>query len=555
MGGSMTTYDGIIIGGGPNGLTTAAYMARAGLKVLVLERRMEIGGGLATEKVTIPGWIHNTHAVYHMMVDYAPVFQDLGLIDAYRLDFVQPELVMTMPLSDGRAVCLYGDPERTAQNFAHFSKADADAYLAMHAEYTELTRTFLAPATYEKPHPAIQAVEHLQKTDIGRKVNELSEQTPRQIVNSWFENEHIRGLMLYAACFWGLDYDLEGLGYLVPLMLERASNYRLLRGGSHQLSNRLSKDIYAHGGMILGSQLIKRFVIEDGRATGVELEDGTIYKASKFVASSLDPAQTFLEYVGEQHLEEEFVIRTKDWEWDTWSLNGVHLALAEPPDFLAAKWNPDVNEALVHVLGYDTDEDVIDHWDAIFDGELLPDAGFNACFPSVHDPYQAPPGGASGLLSEHAPYELYDGGAEAWYRVREEHAQELLATLRTYAPNMTEDNIVWKYLSTPKDVANKFRTMVKGSIKHGAYKPLQMGYLRPNEECSHNRTPIEGLYVCGASVFPGGMVTFGPGYCAANTLAEDLGLDKWWTEPEHMRRARQLGTLEPLPYGSVPELR
>jgi phytoene dehydrogenase-like protein len=354
--------------------------------------------------------------------------------------------------------------------------------------------------------------------------------------------------MLYAACFWGLDYDLEGVGFLVPLMLERASNYQLLKGGSHQLSNRLSKDIYAHGGMILGSQLIKRFVIEGGRAVGVELEDGTVYRASKFVASSLDPHQTFLEYVGQEHLDEDFVTRIKDWEWDTWSLNGVHLALEVPPDFTAARWNPDVNNAFVYVLGYDTDEDVIDHYDAIFAGELLADAGFNACFPSVHDSYQAPPGKASALLSEHAPFKLYDGGSEAWYRIREEHANELQATLRSYAPNMTEDNIVWRYLSTPKDVENKFRNMVHGSIKHGAYKPLQMGYLRPNEDCSHNRTPIEGLYVCGASVFPGGMVTFGPGYCAALTLAEDLGIEKWWQEPAHVTRARELKLLDPEPY-------
>ena len=85
--------------------------------------------------------------------------------------------------------------------------------------------------------------------------------------------------------------------------------------------------------------------------------------------------------------------------------------------------------------------------------------------------------------------------------------------------------------------------MVKGSIKHGAYKPLQMGYLRPNEECSHNQTPIDGLYLCGASVFPGGMVTFGPGYCAANQLADDLAVEKWWSEPEHMAAARAKGML------------
>ncbi len=371
---------------------------------------MEIGGGLATEKVTIPGWIHNTHAVYHMMVDYAPVFQDLELISRYKLDFVQPELSMTMPLSDGRAVCLYDDPKKTAENFAIFSKADAEAYLEMNAHFTKLVDDFIAPATYAEAHPPMEQLANLQKTEIGREVQAIQEKTPLEIVDRWFENEHIKGLMLYAACFWGLDYDLEGLGFLVPLMIERAAKYRLLKGGSHQLSNRLSKDIYAHGGMIFGSQLIKRIIIDDGRATGVELEDGTVHTASKFVASSLNPHQTFLDYVGEQHLDSNFVTRIKDWQWDTWSHNGVHLALSEPPDFISAKFNPDVNNAFVHILGYDSHEDMIDHWDAIHDGELLPEAGFNACFPSVHDPYQAPAGKATGLLSEHAPYELFDGG-------------------------------------------------------------------------------------------------------------------------------------------------
>ena len=259
--------------------------------------------GLATEKVTIPGWIHNTHAVYHMMVDYAPVFQDLELISRYKLDFVKPELSMTMPLSDGRAVCLYDDPQKTAENFAVFSKADAEAYLEMNAHFTKLVDNFIAPATYAEAHPPMEQLANLQKTEIGREVQAIQEKTPLEIVDRWFENEHIKGLMLYAACFWGLDYDLEGLGFLVPLMIERAAKYRLLKGGSHQLSNRLSKDIYAHGGMILGSQLIKRIIIDDGRATGVELEDGTVHTATKFVASSLDPHQTFLDYVGEQHLD------------------------------------------------------------------------------------------------------------------------------------------------------------------------------------------------------------------------------------------------------------
>ena len=112
-----------------------------------------------------------------------------------------------------------------------------------------------------------------------------------------------------------------------------------------------------------------------------------------------------------------------------------------------------------------------------------------------------------------------------------------------YAPNLTDEHILWHYITTPLDIGNKFADMVNGSYKQGAYLPLQMGYLRPNEECSQHATPVERLYVCGASTFPGGLITFGPGYNAANKIAEDLGLERWWSEPECVRKAKAKGTL------------
>jgi phytoene dehydrogenase-like protein len=115
--------------------------------------------------------------------------------------------------------------------------------------------------------------------------------------------------------------------------------------------------------------------------------------------------------------------------------------------------------------------------------------------------------------------------------------------LRTFAPNVNGDSILWHYITTPLDIGNKFANMVNGSYKHGAYLPLQMGYLRPNEECSQHATPIRKLYVCGASTFPGGLVTFGPGYNAACRIADDLGIERWWPEPECVARAKAKGTL------------
>jgi phytoene dehydrogenase-like protein len=538
----MAEHDGIIIGAGPNGLTVGAYLAKAGLKILLLDRRYEIGGGLATEMVTIPGFLHNTHAVYMPMVDYAPPTKDLKLDEVYDLKFVHPPLGMAMPFADGSSLCLYSDVDKSCESIAQFSPKDAETYRQVYHEFNTLVEEFLAPATFHMPMPAFEQVVKLQSTETGRKVSEFTEKTPQQIVEELFEHDKVRTILLYAACMWGLEYDLEGLGYLVPLMINRATNYRLVVGGSHHLAHLMYKFIYRNGGRALGSQLVKRIIVEDGTATGVEMEDGTVHKA-KFVASSLDPYQTFLTLVGEEHLDDHFVLRVNDWKWEWDSLFVVHFALDKAPQFTAASSNPDLERAFIHVVGYESEQDLINHWEAVRKGELMEGAGFNCCFPSVHDSKQAPPGRHTGLVSQFAPYRLAEGGAEAWYRIREEHAERCVATLRQYAPNMTEDNILWHYITTPLDIENKFPDMGEGSIKQGGYLPLQMGFLRPNEECSQYATPIKNLYVCGASNFPGGLITFGPGYNAANRIAEDLGVEKWWEKPQIVARAEEQGLL------------
>ncbi|MEW6113761.1 MAG: NAD(P)/FAD-dependent oxidoreductase [Thermodesulfobacteriota bacterium] len=537
-------YDGIIIGAGPNGLTVAAYLAKAGLKILLLERRFEAGGGLATEQVTLPGFLHNTHAVYMPMVDYAPPLVDFNdyLTKDYDLEFAFPSPVMAMPFEDGTSLCLYQDTNKTCESIARFSNKDADTYRGIAERYRVLTEDFLGPATYERAKPAFEQLVTLQATDVGREISEITEKTPLDIVNDLFENDRVRCLFLYLSCMWGLHHDLEGVSYLVPLLINRAVNYRLVKGGSHHLAHLFTKVLYRHGGMIISPVKVKRIVIEGGKATGVELEDGTLYKASKFVASSLDPYQTFLQLVGPQNLEERFVTRTNDWKWEITSLFHVHLALDEAPQFDAAKSNPDLNNALITVLGYETEESLVRHYEAIHRGELYP-GGFNCCFPSLHDPKQAPSGKHTALISLHAPHDLKDGGPERWYRIREHEAGRCIELLKKYVPNITDEKILWHYITTPLDIGNKFADMVKGSYKQGQYHPLQMGYLRPNEDCSHYATPIERLYVCGASTFPGGLITFGPGYNAANKIAEDLGIERWWPEPECVRKAKAKGTL------------
>lgn len=539
-------YDVVIIGAGPNGLAAGGYLAKAGLKVVILDRRLELGGGLVTELVTtVDRFLHNTHAVYMMMVDYAPIYKDLQLEELYNLKHIYPPLQFAMPFADGSCLCLYSDVDKTCKSIAKFSKKDADAYRKAFTKYARYMEEFIAPATYFPAAPTLDLAAKLEKTDIGREITALSEKSPKEVVDELFENERVKALMLYCICMWGADPEQTGVGYLIPLYFNRVANYRLAEGGTHMVAQALYKGILDNGGVTLGSQRVKRILIKDGRAKGVETEDGRTYEAEKAVISTIDTHQTFLRLVGEENLDKEFVESTKVWMWEHWSLLGIHLALLEPPDFTAAKSDPEVNKAFVYVLGYETSHDFINHYRRIGKCEVDGKAGFNCCFPSVHDPSQAPAGRHTGLISQMAPYELKDGGAERWYsyRFREEQAQRGISILRKYAPNMTEDKIRLTHVETPLDVENKFADMVHGSIKQGQYHPLQMGYMRPNDQCSTQRSPIKGLYMGGACTYPGGTVIFGPGYLVANAVAEDLGIKKWWPEPKIVTKARQKGLL------------
>jgi len=419
-------YDVIIIGSGPNGLAIGAYLSRAGQRVLLIEKRFEAGGGLVTEQITLPDYYHNTHAIYKMMVDYAPVYKDFALEEKYGVKHIWPEVQVAMPFSDGRSLCIHRDVEKSCQSIAQFSQKDADM------------------------------------TELGSELAEYAEKTPEEIVCELFEEEHVRTLMLYMACHWGLEYDQTGVSYMVPIYLNRMANYRITAGGSHRVSNALLKSIFEHGGQIRTGAQIARIIMEGGEARGVELTDGTQYLADKAVVSTIDIKQTFVEYVGEDNLDPDLAGMIGMWEWEEWSLCNVHLALAEPPKFTAAEADPDVSRALIYVLGYESLDDLMAHWDAMRDGELPDGAGCNACFPSVHDPFQAPPGRATGLLSQMAPFELADGGSERWLKhpMREEIVQRQTALLQRYAPNLADGKVLWTYLTTPADIQNKFANMV-----------------------------------------------------------------------------------------------
>jgi len=536
-------FDFIILGAGPNGLAIAAYLSKAGQRVLLLEKRLEEGGGLMTEQVTLPDFYHNTHALYMMMADMAPVYEDFEFETRWDVHHVFPDLQVALPTRDGRCLCFYRDVDKTCQSIAQFSDKDARAYRTMHGRYDQMMRKILGPQTYVPMDPAPLMAHKAQLTALGRELSELAEMTPQEIICGMYENDVVRTALLYMGTHWGLDYAQSGVSYMVPIYLNRMVNYQLTRGGSHRVSNALYKSIFAHQGQIRQSVRIKRILVERGEARGVLLEDGREYLAEKAVVSTLNPHQTFLDYVGRENLEQDFVDMVENYMWEKWSLNNLHLALNDVPHFKAADHNPDIDKALFYILGFEGMKELTDYYDAITIGDLPERFGLTCTFPSVHDSYQAPAGKATAYISQMAPYDLRDGGKDRWYKrdFRAARAEQMIELVSRYTTNTDKSRILKSYMTTPVDIENKYATMVKGGYKHGAYHPLQMGYLRPNQDCSQYRTRIKNLYGGGASVAPGGMIIWGPGYNCANAVAEDYGIEKWWQQPEMVRSAIEQG--------------
>jgi len=457
-----------------------------------------------------------------MMADYAPPYQDLDLEKSYNLQHIYPPLQFAMPLRDGRCLRLYSDVEKTCKSIANFSKEDADAYRNMALKYKGYVDDFLAPATYVQTKSTIEQAVTMERTPLGREITEHSPKSPKQQITELFKDKYVQALMLHNVCMWGLDPEVEGIGYLVPLDLNRMTNYRICVTGTHTLAQALIKVILENGGLQLTSQYLKRIIIKDRAAAGVEREDGTVFEATKAVISTLDQTQTFLKLVGPQYLDKDFVESVENWRWEHWSLLGVHCVFDEPPNFAAARKDPEVNKALIYVLGYESPEDVVNEYKGIGEGKM--GDGFYCSFPSVIDPLQSHHGKCIGSIYKMAPFDI-QGKSDKWYshKFKEEQAQRLLTKLGEYAPNITPETIRSVYVSTPLDIQNKFPDMVKGSIKQGEYHPLQMGYMRPNEYC--------------------GTVLLGAGYLTAEAVCDDLGLKKWWSEPKMVIEAREKGLL------------
>lgn len=525
------SFDVIVIGGGHNGQILAAYLTKAGLETVVLERRMEPGGGLCTEEVTIPGFYHNLHAFFLRWVPDLPFYKDLEL-NRYGIRMIMPPVQTLAPFSDGRCLVFHTDEEKTIKSISSFSKKDAETYRDLLRRFRLMNERIITPESYSPPIPWEEKKAILQKSELGREYLAISEKSPTDLARDFFESDQMRAMMIFIVTTRMFLADEPGLGYNLASAMVGSLRGGLCVGGSHYLAHGISKFIEAHGGRVWEASHVREILVEAGRATGVVLDDGRRIMARKVVASSVDVPQTFLELLGRDKLDAETSDKAERYKFSKFVLFGVHLALNEPPRYASSAFDTDIDLGLNYNIGLECLEDFEAHVQEIEHGIPPKKPGMQCAVPTLHDVTQAPAGKHTAFLWQFAPYALENGGPEAWDRVKEDYMEVCLERWRHYAPNLNRDNILARYAFTPLDVERKLINMRRGDHCVGAASRDQMLENRPFSGLRPYRTPVEGLYLCGSSTHPFGNITGAPGYNAARVICEDLGIRPWWTPPE-----------------------
>jgi phytoene dehydrogenase-like protein len=516
-------YDGIVLGTGHNSLVLQAYMARSGLRVLAVDRAPVPGGGLTTiENARVPGFRHNIHSFFHRALTVMPWYRDLEL-ERHGAHYVEPELNVALILPDGRALEWWTNFEQTIESFGEFSKKDAASLRHWVEEFRPIVERILIPEAQSPPIPPEQRKELLGRSRMGRRLLEVAALSPLEFVQREFEHDVVRAGLLFFNGLREIDLRVPGFGHSIPALLAGRHMAQMCLGGSAKLAQALVKDIREHGSEILTGVEVKRILLRGRRAAGVELADGQAIGARGFVASGLNPQQTFLQMLPVDAVPSAIREKAAAFRFNTLApLFTLSLALHEPPRFSAAQQHGELDNAFMVILGLERfaqfDEIVAAHERGQIPGTVM----WGAC-PTLFDPTQAPPGKHTAFMWEKVPYALR-GSVSNWEMEKENHAKSLFALLTRFAPNVTVHTVIDSFSRSPVDTERTLPNMRFGDLLVGSFANDQVGYNRPFRGAGQYRTPMEGLYLCGGSTHPGGNITGLCGYNAARVLAADLRL-------------------------------
>jgi phytoene dehydrogenase-like protein len=519
--------DVVVIGGGHNGLACAAYLARGGLDVTVLERRPLLGGAAVTEEPW-PGYRVST-ASYVVSLMPQLVVSELGLARlGYRVSILEPDY--WVPYPDGKALTLWGDASKTAEEISRFSEHDARAYLDFDralSRFSRLVRDLLyviPPNMSLRELPRWLALGKRFRRWTGRDIHELIRlftMSAADVLDEWFDDERVKGALATQAIIgaWcgpmspGSAYVL--LHHWMGEVDGHEGAWGWVHGGMGALSNVLADAARAAGAEIRTEASARGVAIRDGRAIGVELEDGSVVRARR-VVSNAHPFTTYLDLVGESHLPSEVVSDVRRYRTRSGSVK-VNLALGELPR--PAAWDGPVpghpHTGLISISP--SVEYLVRAWDDAKYGRPSQHPYVEAVFPTVFEPALAPEGRHVALcFTQFGPYEPAGG---SWDTEREAYGLSVVRTLGEFCPGF-EASVEHMEVLAPPDIEERFG-LLGGNIFQGEMAPDQMFSFRPIPGYGDYRTPIAGLYLCGSGTHPGGGVMAVPGRNCAQVVMRD----------------------------------
>jgi len=516
-----TTYDVIAIGSGHNGLIAAAYLAKAGKSVLIVESQPWLGGGVVTRELTAPGFWHDQHSTAHIFIQANPVLakDELGLKSRYGLEYIYPDPPHISVFDDGETLALYTDRSKNYTAIEHFSKADAESFLKL-AELGDRILPMLLSGLYSPPIPNGAMSAMLDQSREGREILMIMQKSALDIINEYFENDYVRVhfLKLVTENLQLPDEMGTGIGLFMFVAFLERYGIGVAKGGSGALTDALVAQIRDHGGTILTETRVEKVLVKGDRAVGVRTATGEFF-ARDCVIGALHPHRLHAYIDNLDPYVDKAARKTRS---AAFSAFVVHGALKEPAKFSAGDH---VNGTIITELLPTKLEHLRRSFDELRYGKMPERPLFGANCPSNVDPSRAPAGNATFLMFSYAPYDLKDGGAARWDSYKEEYADWLCEKAGTFITNLGKDNFIARSVYSPLDLERDSESFQKGDIHGIAPYSYQFGSHRPTPDLGGLTVPgIERLFLVGPFMHPGGGV-FGAGRAAAMKAFEAMGLD------------------------------
>jgi len=520
------TFDAVIVGGGHNGLVCAAYLAKAGKKILVLEQRHILGGAAASDEI-FPAF---TFSVYSYVVSlFRPhIVRELELTrHGYRV--IPLECTFT-PFPDGESLTRCGDPQATRREIARFNPKDAEMAPLFSTTMTKMAGFIKHIIDAPAPDPASLRIGEISRLlNLGRRFKALDSDdrytftklmtmSAVEFLDLWFESDRLKGPMSVSGIIGTyLGVKSPGTAYVLlhHYMGEIDGAFRswgLSKGGTGGVSLACARAARSFGAEIRTEAPVEQILVKEGNAVGVVVSGGYEIK-SKAVISAADTHQTFFKMVGEQHLDNDLVRQLKRFKYRGSSAK-VNLAVDRLPEFSCKPG------AGPHLKGDITIAPGVDYLEKAYDdakyGDFSKKPFLDIVIPSLTDPTVAPPGKhVISIFVQYAPYHLKEGAAQ-WPQKRESLGDTVIDTLAEYCPNL-KDSILHRQVVTPWDLEQDVG-LTEGNIFQGELSLEQLGPFRPVAGWSRYRTPIKHLWLCGSCVHPGGGIMGAPGELAAKAF-------------------------------------